>query len=149
MNTFARMTCMYLAESWEPKGKFPPGIRPVLGAVALKAIKLNEYNDNFFNLMPRIFPYNRFTMSVRPVPSSRLETLPAHMRGVQKLIKRQIFPEHMALLVKRQDELLVELKAAADEGFLRAKEEWERSVVAWGNAYIYVPCDSAVLMLSL
>jgi hypothetical protein len=58
------MTYMRLAESWEPKGKFPPGIRPVLGDVALKAIKLNEYNDNFFNLMPRIFPYNRFTMSV-------------------------------------------------------------------------------------
>ncbi|KAI9450937.1 hypothetical protein BJY52DRAFT_137138 [Lactarius psammicola] len=98
-------------ENWEPKGKFPPGIRPVLGAVALKAIKLNEYDDNFFNLMPRIFPYNRFTMS--------------------KLIKRQIFPEHMALLVKRQDELLLELKAASDEGFQRAKEEWERNVTAW------------------
>ncbi|KAH9957630.1 hypothetical protein BGW80DRAFT_1465712 [Lactifluus volemus] len=98
-------------ENWEPKGKFPSGIRPVLGAVALKAIKLNEYNDNFFNLMPRIFPYNRFTMS--------------------KLIKRQIFPEHMALLVKRQDELLAELKSAADKGFPQAKEEWERSVTAW------------------
>jgi hypothetical protein len=58
------------------------------------------------------------------------------MRGVQKLIKRQIFLDHMALLVKRQDELLVELKAAADEGFPRAKEEWDRSVTAWGNAYI-------------
>jgi hypothetical protein len=58
------MTWSYLSESWEPKGKFPQGIRPVLGTVALKAIKLNEYNDNFFNLMPRIFPYNRFTMSV-------------------------------------------------------------------------------------
>jgi hypothetical protein len=52
---------------------------------------------------------------------------------MQKLIKRQIYPEHMTLLLKRQDELLVELKAAADEGFPRAKEEWERSVVAWGN----------------
>lgn len=59
---------MYSTENWEPKGKFPAGIRPVLGAVALKAIMLNEYNDNFFNLMPRIFPYNRFTMSVRPIP---------------------------------------------------------------------------------
>jgi len=57
---------------------------------------------------------------------------------MQKLIKRQIFPEHMALLVKRQDELLAELKAAADEGFPRAREEWERSVVAWGNAYIHL-----------
>jgi hypothetical protein len=57
----------------------------------------------------------------------------AHMGGVQKLIKRQIFPEHMALLVKRQDELLAELKSAADEGFPQAKEEWERSVIAWGK----------------
>ena len=38
----------------------------------------------------------------------------------------------MALLVQRQDELLLELKAAADEGFQRAKE-WERTVTAWGN----------------
>ncbi|KAF8260068.1 hypothetical protein EI94DRAFT_1749637 [Lactarius quietus] len=98
-------------ENWEPKGKFPLAIRPILGAVALKAIRLNEYDDNFFNLMPRIFPYNRFTMS--------------------KLIKRQIFVEHMDLLVQRQDELLLELKAAAHEGFQRAKEEWERTVVAW------------------
>lgn len=65
------ITWMCLAENWDQKGKFPPGIRPVLGSVALKAIKSNEYNDNFFNLMPRIFPYNRFTMSVRMVPFSR------------------------------------------------------------------------------
>ena len=44
----------------------------------------------------------------------------------------------MALLVKRQDELLVELKAAADEGFPRAKEEWERTVAAWGNSYVHL-----------
>ena len=62
-----------------------------------------------------------------------LGSLQAHVCGMQKLIKRQIFPDHMALLVKRQDELLVELKASADDGFPRAKEEWERSVAAWGN----------------
>ena len=47
------------------KGKFPPSLKPLLGEVALKAIILGEYNDNFFNLMPKIFPYNRFTMTVR------------------------------------------------------------------------------------
>ncbi len=36
----------------------------------------------------------------------------------------------MALLVKRQDELLLELKVASDEGFQREKEEWERNVTA-------------------
>ena len=38
----------------------------------------------------------------------------------------------MALLVQRQDELLLELKAAAGEGFQRAKE-WERTVTGSGN----------------
>ena len=47
------------------KGKFPAEIKPLLSALAVQAIRQNEYNDNFFNLMPRIFPYNRFTMSVR------------------------------------------------------------------------------------
>jgi hypothetical protein len=52
----------------------------------------------------------------------------------------------MALLVKRQDELLVELKAAADEGFPRAQEEWERSVVAWGkHTFIFLCCGAEVL----
>jgi hypothetical protein len=32
--------------------------------VALKAVELDEYDDHFFNLMPVLFPYNKFTMSV-------------------------------------------------------------------------------------
>ena len=51
-------------ENWDVKGKFPPALKPVLVKIALKAILLGEYNENFFNLMPRIFPYNRFTMFV-------------------------------------------------------------------------------------
>jgi hypothetical protein len=77
--------------------------RPVLGAVALKAPELNEYNDNLFNLMPRTFPYNWFTRSIRNVFSSR--SFRAYVHGTRKHIKRQIFPEHMALLLRRQDEL--------------------------------------------
>ncbi len=53
-----------IAEQWDTKGKFPPNLKPLLVQVALKAIVLGEYDDNFFNLMPRIFPYNRFTMFV-------------------------------------------------------------------------------------
>ena len=52
-------------ENWEVKGKFPPGLKPLLGQVALKAVILGEYDENFFNLMPRLFPYNKFTMTVR------------------------------------------------------------------------------------
>lgn len=47
------------------KGKFPPSVKPLLAQLALKAIVLGEYDDNFFNLMPKLFPYNRFTMTVR------------------------------------------------------------------------------------
>jgi hypothetical protein len=50
-------------ESWV-KGKFPPTLKPTLAQVALKAVVLGEYDDNFFNLMPKIFPYNRYTLSV-------------------------------------------------------------------------------------
>lgn len=53
-------------ENWETKGKFPPSLKPVLAKVALRAVVLGEYDDNFFNLMPRLFPYNKFTMTVRP-----------------------------------------------------------------------------------
>ena len=49
----------------------------------------------------------------------------------QKLIKRLVFTEHMSLLVKRQEEILTELKALADEGFPKAEEEWNKNVVAW------------------
>lgn len=52
-------------ENWDVKGKFPPALKPVLVRIALKAILLGEYNDNFFNLMPTLFPYNKFTMMVR------------------------------------------------------------------------------------
>ncbi|KAJ8082325.1 hypothetical protein PM082_008178 [Marasmius tenuissimus] len=99
------------SENWEQKGKFPPSIKPLLAQVAIQAIKLDEYDEHFFNLMPTLFPYNKFTMS--------------------KLIKRTVFLEHTQLLVQRQEVLLKELKRHADEGFVRAEEEWEKSCAAW------------------
>ncbi|KAG5640685.1 hypothetical protein DXG03_007535 [Asterophora parasitica] len=98
-------------ESWDQKGKFPPTLKPLLSSLAILAIRLDEYDDHFFNLMPTLFPYNKFTMS--------------------KLIKRTVFQDHIALLTERQDALLVELAAQAKEGFAKAEEEWERSVLAW------------------
>jgi Ubinuclein conserved middle domain len=57
-------------ENWEQKGKFPPALKPHLSTLALLAIKLDEYDDHFFNLMPTLFPYNKFTMTVGfPLPS--------------------------------------------------------------------------------
>ena len=60
---FDVVVSIQLPESWV-KGKFPPGLKPMLAQVALKAVVLGDYDDNFFNLMPKIFPYNRYTLSV-------------------------------------------------------------------------------------
>ncbi|EKM52289.1 uncharacterized protein PHACADRAFT_125998 [Phanerochaete carnosa HHB-10118-sp] len=98
-------------EDWSVKGKFPPGLKPLLAQVALKAIVLGDYDENFFNLMPKIFPYNRFTMT--------------------KLIKRTVWRDHTNLLVERQNVLLEDLKKLAEEGFPKAADEWERSVLMW------------------
>ena len=55
---------------WSDKTKFPAALRPVVTSIALKALALDEYDEHFFNLMPLIFPYNRFTMSVRPTTTT-------------------------------------------------------------------------------
>jgi len=55
----------FATESWEQKGKFPPSLKPPLAKLATLAIKLDEYDDDFFALMPMLFPYNKFTMTVR------------------------------------------------------------------------------------
>ena len=54
-----------LVESWEYKGIFPLSLKPPLACLAILAIKLDEYDDDFFALMPMLFPYNKFTMTVR------------------------------------------------------------------------------------
>ncbi|KAI6160304.1 hypothetical protein EDD17DRAFT_1510607 [Pisolithus thermaeus] len=98
-------------ENWSVRGKFPPGLKLSLADVTLEVIHLGEYDDDFFNYMPTLFPYNRFTM--------------------MKLIKRMVSQDHYNLLTARQDELLEQLAQLTKEGFPKAQEEWEKSVTAW------------------
>lgn len=119
-----------LSETWNQKGKFPPGIKPRLGEVAIKAIRLNEYDEHFFNLMPVLFPYNKFTMSVSCTHKYFCCSLNS---PIQKLIKRMIFDDHVKILQERIEELLVELHTVAHEGFPKAEEEWQKNVQAWGR----------------
>ncbi|KAG9308671.1 hypothetical protein JVU11DRAFT_11628 [Chiua virens] len=109
-------------ESWENKGRFPPSLKPIVADVALKAVKLGEYDEDFFGLMPSLFPYNRFTMT--------------------KLIKRTIFHDHLKILTDRQEELLDQLTTLTQEGFPKAKEEWEKSVAAWEKRQEKVKAES-------
>lgn len=69
-----------LPESWV-KGKFPPALKPTLAQVALRAVVLGEYDDSFFNLMPKIFPYNRYTLSVSVLSCPRLHALTSFHRN--------------------------------------------------------------------
>jgi len=71
-------------ESWV-KGKFPPTLKPTLAQVALKAVVLGEYDDNFFNLMPKIFPYNRYTLSVHDSLQSCFHTLTSFPRNLSSV----------------------------------------------------------------
>lgn len=59
--------------------------------------------------MPVLFPYNKFTMSVRitPIPNLTLILAP------QKLIKRTVFTDHVKLLNERSEALLDELQVSA------------------------------------
>ncbi|KAJ7054490.1 hypothetical protein C8F01DRAFT_1163551 [Mycena amicta] len=98
--SIAKLKVAIAAESWETKSKFPPSLKPMLNDLAVQAIQLDEYNDQFFNLMPTIFP----------------------------LIKRTVFKDHTDLLNTKQKELLAELERLATEGFSRAQEEWEKNV---------------------
>lgn len=93
------------------KGKFPPDLKPLLLETAIKAICLGDYNESFFNYLPKIFPYNRFTMF--------------------KLTKRLVYKDHIRLIHERQTALLEELGKQVNEGMESAKAEYERNMMLW------------------
>ncbi|BGP14364.1 hypothetical protein JCM10213_004491 [Rhodosporidiobolus nylandii] len=108
-------------ESWIVKNKFPPELRNLLTSVAYHALDLGEYGDDFFAVMPKIFPYNLFTM--------------------KKLIKREVFSKRIDDMNKQQEQLLGVLKkgiadslAQQQADFARKRSEWERAQLEGGGA---------------
>ncbi|KAG8925340.1 hypothetical protein FRC02_009733 [Tulasnella sp. 418] len=95
---------------WE-RGKFPQNLKASLVEVATLALKIGDYNDSFFDYLPLIFPYNRFTM--------------------RKLTIRLMYNTHQHFLVERQEALLAELKQIATDGFEKAKEDYAKACIAW------------------
>lgn len=51
-------------ESFVPKNKFPTSLKEPLFDFAMDCVHASQYDDNFFNLLENIFPYNKFTMTV-------------------------------------------------------------------------------------
>ena len=62
---FQNLHILVSKESFAVKTKFPQTLRAPLAEVALKAVELDEYGENFFKYLTEIFPYNKFTMTVR------------------------------------------------------------------------------------
>lgn len=102
------------AESFQVKSKFPPNLRQPLRKAAKIAIDLGQYNENFFNYLPNIFPYNRFTMS--------------------KLIKRDFYEDHMSALKELQDDVLNDMQAAIQEALPAHRAEYDEQVKLWKEA---------------
>ncbi|ORY88761.1 hypothetical protein BCR35DRAFT_204914 [Leucosporidium creatinivorum] len=98
-------------ESFEVKGKFPPRLRPILIEVAQKALDLGEYDDDFFAILPKLFPYNLFTM--------------------KKLVKREIFAYRISTMTAAQDEHIDIIRRGVNETLARQKKEFEEAHATW------------------
>ncbi|CAO1614729.1 unnamed protein product [Sympodiomycopsis kandeliae] len=108
---FVHLKDLVSKESFVNKARFPPSLRAPLRKAATLALELGEYTDNFFNYMPQMFPYNRFTMS--------------------KLIKREFAEDHVAMIKKKQDELFDDLREAIEEALPQHRADHEEAVRQW------------------
>lgn len=125
-------------ESFENKKKFPPDLKPLLVNTAIIAIETNEYNDNFFNIMPNIFPYNRFTMQVSMLVDSNMLNAnrliactynPSNtLYFVQKLIKREVCEPRVNQLEAHIDEEMRQLKEEVDKAVAQCLPAYEEAL---------------------
>ncbi|PWY97498.1 hypothetical protein BCV70DRAFT_219387 [Testicularia cyperi] len=98
-------------ESFAVKTKFPPGLKPPLIETAKLAVMLGEYDDNFFNHLPTIFPYNRFTM--------------------MKLVKREFFPHHIKYFEELKQDHMNKFTDMIRESLPAQRAEFEAAHKAW------------------
>ncbi|GAA5998368.1 uncharacterized protein JCM10292_001149 [Rhodotorula paludigena] len=100
--------------SWVQKNKFPPDLKETLLSVALHALRIDEYDDDFFAMMPKIFPYNLFTM--------------------KKLIKREVYPTRINEMSTQQDDLLKVVQKQIDTLYPIQRAEFERKLAEYEHA---------------
>lgn len=99
------------AESFAVKTKFPPSLKPPLVETAKLAVMLGEYDDNFFNHLPTIFPYNRFTM--------------------MKLVKREFFAQHIKYFEDLKQDHLDKLGSMIRDSYPQQLADFQAAHKAW------------------
>lgn len=104
---------------------------------------MKEYDDNFFAVLPTIFPYNLFTLKVSLSNFFSLRFAYTDHFYKQKLVKREFFAQHTALIEEDQAEIIVKMKKAIEEllpaqiiEFDAIHKEWEEKVLAAKTAKI-------------
>lgn len=93
------------------KGKFPPDLRPVLLEVAHKALELDEFDDKFFAELPKILPYNNFTL--------------------KKLVKREMFWTRIQRYEREQERHLGVVQRGVQDTLQPQQEEFARRHQEW------------------
>lgn len=104
-----RLACS--KESFIPKKIFPASVKPVLIETALLAMQTGEYDENFFNIMPNILPYNRFTMN--------------------KMIKREVCDVRCAQLEDEIKGYVEELRREVDKSLPEAQKAYGEALAKW------------------
>lgn len=97
--------------SFENKSKFPAQLEEPLIDTAKLAFELEQLDDNFFNILPTIFPYNRFTL--------------------KKLVTRKIFSWRMERMRFNQDEMMTELRICIQQEMAPSLNKYLQELSAW------------------
>ncbi|KAM0751212.1 hypothetical protein T439DRAFT_356045 [Meredithblackwellia eburnea MCA 4105] len=116
MEKFAMLRAEVAQADFSVKSKFPPHLRPILVEIGLFALSINEFDDDFLAQLPKIFPYNHFTM--------------------KKLIKREMYPARIELLENEQLKAMEDLERGIAEELPRQQEEFLRSHQEWKVAQL-------------
>ncbi|PWN33508.1 uncharacterized protein FA14DRAFT_62902 [Meira miltonrushii] len=108
---FIHLRQLAAKESWLKKSKFPPDLRDPLVRASMVAIALDEFNDNFFNWLPQIFPYNRHTLN--------------------KYVRRQTYNDHVALMKTFMDMQEKGMKRQIDSIHEEMTKSFDEAMIAW------------------
>lgn len=108
---------MPLSGDWSNKAKFPPHMKPILADLAQKAIRTDCYTQPFFDRMPDIFPYNKFTIT--------------------KLIKKENHPYYDNFLKEKRASLVTAFKKEVQVVVDERLESHKEAVQQWGQSRLH------------